>query len=67
MTVPNPIETLDLCSARLARAQDALAKTRKLACVVSGLIVVGGFGLLVAQILRNDAEPNIATPPDGDV
>lgn len=51
----NPIETLDRCSERLAAVQDSLSKTRRVASVVAGTVVAGGFGLLLWKLFHDDA------------
>ena len=57
----NPIETLDACSAKLAEVQAGIAKTRKVACVVSGVAVAGGFALLLHKLLAKDEPPEPVT------
>ncbi len=53
----NPIDTLDRCSAKLAQAQESLAKARKVATFASGVVVAGGFGMLLWKLLADDPEP----------
>lgn len=55
----SPIETLDACSAKLSEAQRMVAKTRKVACVVSGVAVAGGFGLLLWKLFGPEPAPPI--------
>jgi hypothetical protein len=65
----NPLELLDRCEARLNQAQVGIAKTRKVAAVVSGVAVAGGLGMLLWKVLAEeppvpptDAEPS--APPN---
>lgn len=53
----NPIETLDRCSERLAEVQATLGKTRKVASVVAGVAVAGGFGMLVWKLFHDEPSP----------
>lgn len=61
----NPIETLDRCSERLAAVQSTLTKTRRVASVVAGVAVGGGFALLLWKLVHSeDPLPTDFEPKD---
>lgn len=52
----SPFDLLDACEARLGEAQRVVTKTRKIAGVVSGVAIAGGFGMLLWRVLGPEPE-----------
>lgn len=52
----NPFDVLDRCETKLAEAQGVIDRTRKVAAVIAGVAVAGGFGLLVWKVFGPNPE-----------
>jgi len=52
----SPFDVLDACDTKLAEAQRVVDRTRKVAAIVSGVAVAGGFALLMWKVLSPEPE-----------